>query len=233
MPGETPQGRADFRGSVEATLELLKKGAVVLEDLSRDPRIMNISAPLLLHHDLHKRNIFVDPEDPTKITAVIDWKSTCLDPALFYSQDIPDLCNGIDEPYQQPDSDYGGQSPEETERRDRLAKDVAICRQTWDVGLQGWAPRLYEAQKTDETLTRPFRYSYSCWKDGATGFRNELVELCQKWDELGLDGSCPYQLTADELAEHARLWNDFQDAVTLRNGIARGIHTNEEGWFHI
>lgn len=232
MPDETPRGRADFRGSAKASVELLTKGAVVLEALSRDPRIRNISAPLLLHPDLHKRNIFVDPEDLTKITAVIDWQSTCLEPALLYFQDIPDLCSSTEESFQQPDSE-GGRSPEETARRDTSAKDVAICQQTWDVGLKGWAPRLYAAQKTDETLTRPFRYCYSCWKDGATGFRNELVELCQKWNELGLDGSPPYQLTAEELAEHARQWNDFQDAVNLKNGIAQALNTNEEGWVPI
>ncbi|KAI7780491.1 Altered inheritance of mitochondria protein 9 [Diaporthe eres] len=198
VPCEDPPARADFRGSVEANLELIARGAAVLECLSRDPRIENLSTPLLLHPDLHKRNIFVDPENPTSITA-------------------------------ESESD-GDQSPEETARRDTSAKDMAICRQTWDVGLKGWAPRLYAAQNSDETLTRPFRYCYSCWKDGVAGFRNELVELCQKWSELGLDGSPPYQLTAEELAEHTRQWSDFQDAVNLRNGISQGLNTNEEGW---
>lgn len=229
VPCEDPPARADFRGSVEANLELLTRGAAVLESLSRDPRIENISTPLLLHPDLHKRNIFVDPENPTSIIAVIDWQSTCLDPALFYFQDIPDLCSGFEAFEQESESD-GDQSPEETARRDTSAKDMAICRQTWDVGLKGWAPRLYAAQNSDETLTRPFRYCYSCWKDGVAGFRNELVELCQKWSELGLDGSPPYQLTAEELAEHTRQWSDFQDAVNLRNGISQGLNTNEEGW---
>ncbi|POS71338.1 hypothetical protein DHEL01_v210271 [Diaporthe helianthi] len=122
VPSQTPRGRADFRGSVEANMELLTRGAVVLEALSRDPRIEKVSAPLLLHPDLHKRNIFVDPDNLTKITAVIDWQSTCLDPALFYFQEIPDICSdntgGFD---QQPGSDGGGLSLEETARRDMLA----------------------------------------------------------------------------------------------------------------
>lgn len=229
MPKETPRGRADFRGSTEANVELLTRGAVVLEALSRDPRIENISAPLLLHPDLHERNIFVDPEDPTKITSVIDWQSTCLDPALFYFQDIPDLCSGPETSYQRPGSDED-QSPEETARRDELAKDVAICQQTWDARLRVWAPRLHAAQNTDEAFTRPFRYCYSCWRVGATGFRNELVELCQKWNELGLDGSPPFQLTVEELAEHAKQWEDFQVAVKMRDALGQLLHTNTEGW---
>lgn len=153
MLDETPRGRADFRGSAEAHVELLTRGAAVLEAISRHPRIENISAPLLLYPDLHKRNIFVDPKDPTKITAVIDWHSTCLDPASLYFEDKPDLCSSD----QQPGFD-GGRNAEETARQDTSAKDVAICQQTWDVGLKARTPRLYAAQKTDGSFTRPFLY---------------------------------------------------------------------------
>lgn len=229
MPNETPPGRADFRGAAEATVDLLTRGAVVLEALSRDSRVQNISAPLLLHPDLHKRNIFVDPEDPTKITAIIDWQSTCLDPALLYFEETPDLCHGPEVLDQQLGSDEE-QSPEETENREYTAKDMAICQQTWDVHMRVWAPRLYAAQNTDEALIRPFRYCYSCWRVGATGFRNELVELCQKWNELNLEGSPPFQLTAKELAEHAVHWEDFQAAVKLRDTVTQLLNTNTEGW---
>lgn len=134
-------------------MELLTRGAAVLEAISRDPRIENISVPLLLYTDLHKRNILVDPKDPTKITVVIDWHSTCLGPASLYFQYKPDLCSSD----QQPGFD-GGRNAEEAARQDTSAKDVAICQQTWDLGLKAWAQRLYAAQKTDESLTRPFLY---------------------------------------------------------------------------
>lgn len=232
MPDETPHGRADFRGSAEATVDLLSRGAVVLEALSRDARIENISAPFLLHPDLHKRNIFVDPQDPTKITAVIDWQSARLDPALLYFQDIPDLC-GSPEPSYQPPGSEADRNPEETARQDVAAEDMVICKQAWDAGLRVRAPRLHAAQNTDEALTRPYRYCDSCWTVGATGFRNELVELCQTWTELGLDGSPPFHLTAGELAEHARQWEDFQIAIKLRGALVQLLNTDTQGWVSV
>jgi len=40
------------------------------------------------HDDLHEENIFVDADDPTVITAIIDWQSTCILP-LFDHTMIP------------------------------------------------------------------------------------------------------------------------------------------------
>lgn len=56
------------------------------------------------------------------------------------------------------------------------------------------------------------------------------MALCQKWNELDLDESPRYKLAAEELAEYARQWNDFQDAINLRNGVTQELNTNEEGW---
>ncbi|KAG6356702.1 hypothetical protein INS49_014576 [Diaporthe citri] len=92
IPDEILPTRPAFRGTAEEHVALLSEAEAVLQALSRDPRIEKISSPLLLHPDSQKRNIFVDPDEPTKITAVIDWQSTCLDPGLLYSNEMPDLC---------------------------------------------------------------------------------------------------------------------------------------------
>ena len=36
------------------------------------PRIVALSKPVLWHDDLHAKNIFADPAEPTKILNVID-----------------------------------------------------------------------------------------------------------------------------------------------------------------
>lgn len=47
------------------------------------------SKPVLFHPDFHARNIFVDPDDPTRITSVIDWQATAIEPAFVYNGEIP------------------------------------------------------------------------------------------------------------------------------------------------
>lgn len=46
-----------------------------------------ITAPFLWHNDLHEENIFVDPENPTKIVSIIDWQSNDLLPLFDHNPD--------------------------------------------------------------------------------------------------------------------------------------------------
>lgn len=65
--------------------------AVILNELIQSPLIHNIAAPTLFHADLHKRNIFVSEEDPTKIISLIDWQSTSIEPTFVYANETPDI----------------------------------------------------------------------------------------------------------------------------------------------
>ncbi|KAI3394042.1 hypothetical protein diail_3307, partial [Diaporthe ilicicola] len=235
IPDETPLTRPAFRGTVEEHVALLSEAEAVIQVLSRDPRIEEISSPILLHPDLHKRNIFVDPDEPTKITAIIDWQSTCLDPALLYFNEVPDLCQhprGI--AYDAMDSYKGthDQTPEEAEKEDTLRKEVAILRATWDFSLEAASPKLHAAQTLEHALIRPFRHCSTTWQHGICGFRSDLINLSQGWADLGLSGSCPYQPTKEELAKHTTQWEDFEAALNLERGLINILSTDEEGFVH-
>lgn len=47
----------------------------------------SISGCYLWHNDLHSENIFVDPENPTHITGIIDWQSVQLLPLFDHNPD--------------------------------------------------------------------------------------------------------------------------------------------------
>ncbi|KAK5113994.1 hypothetical protein LTR62_003117 [Meristemomyces frigidus] len=49
------------------------------------PREQWASAFHMWHDDLHEENIFVDADDPTTITAIIDWQSTCIAPLFDHT----------------------------------------------------------------------------------------------------------------------------------------------------
>lgn len=235
IPDETPTIRPAFRGTAEEHVALLSEAEVVLRALSRDQRIEKISSPLLLHPDLHKRNIFVDPDEPTKITAIIDWQSTCLDPALLYFNEVPDLCEhpkGIAHDAMDSYDGVQNQTAEEVERENRLRKEVAILRAAWELGLEEYCPRLHAATTLEHTLLRPFRYCSTTWQQGICGSRSDLIDLCQEWAALGLPRSCPYQPTEEELAKHNAQWGDFEMALNLEKGLMNILSTDEEGFVH-
>jgi hypothetical protein len=61
-----------YRGSVQEHLRLLSISERVIEELVKSPSIQGVSAPTLLHPDIHRRNIYVSEEDPSCVTAIID-----------------------------------------------------------------------------------------------------------------------------------------------------------------
>ncbi|CEL00948.1 hypothetical protein ASPCAL00540 [Aspergillus calidoustus] len=57
-------------------------------------RVRNSAPPLLFHPDLHTRNIFVSDDNPSIITSIIDWQAASIEPAFWYSDEVPDFAEG-------------------------------------------------------------------------------------------------------------------------------------------
>lgn len=51
------------------------------------PKDTTITTPYLWHNDLHDDNIFVDPNNPEKITGIIDWQSCHISPLFNQNPD--------------------------------------------------------------------------------------------------------------------------------------------------
>lgn len=200
-------------------------------ELIKSPLIREVSAGMLLHPDLNKRNIYVSPDDPTHITALIDWQSTCIEPTFVYANETPDLIasppnlSSITEM----EEEFLGRVDDPKER-EKLERDCRICQQTFEVTLCGFAPKLAAARATDETLLRSLRYCHSSYRDGAAALRQELIELSQRWSELGLPNICPYQPSTEDLAEHAKQWQDFETTQKFKLFLMHMLDSNSDGW---
>ncbi|KAH0175667.1 hypothetical protein KCU67_g45, partial [Aureobasidium melanogenum] len=79
-----PNGKP-YQGYVEGHVQLLGIARQILQILARDPRINGNASPTIMHPDLHLHNIFVDPDDPTTMTAFIDWQGTSIEPAFEHA----------------------------------------------------------------------------------------------------------------------------------------------------
>jgi len=92
IPPENPTPTLPYCGTAGDHIELIDHTRQVLKALGQTQQIQNVSVPGLFHPDLHKRNIFVDLADPTKITALIDWQAASLDPNSFLALAILLTC---------------------------------------------------------------------------------------------------------------------------------------------
>jgi hypothetical protein len=232
-----------YRGSVKEHLRLLDVGSRVVQELARSALIKNVAIPTLLHPDIHKRNIFVSKKDPSQVTAIIDWQSTSVEPAFVYANHTPDFVEdpAADIPIleklmqgEAPDMEsskgVSAEDPEEEAARRRYEKDVSTCQQTYEVVLQDFVPKPHNARAMDKTLLRPFRYCDTSWRDSAAALRQELIDISQRWTELGLPGSCPYQPTPEELREHEKHFEDFETVQQLKLFLKRALDAESDGW---
>ncbi|PKX97291.1 uncharacterized protein P174DRAFT_402425, partial [Aspergillus novofumigatus IBT 16806] len=191
-----------YHGSVQNHLRLLEGAWVVLRQIAADSRIKTTSSPLLFHPDLHMRNIFVSEDDPTLISSIIDWQSASIEPAFWYSDEVPGF-----------------------------ARENDICATTFELSSRFLTPKLSRPRLMDENLFRPLRYCYRTWKDGAVALRHELIETSRHWTELGFEGQCLYPIpTSEELANHEGEYKLFEAAQNLRRDLSNLLNTASDGW---
>lgn len=187
----------------------------MIKKIAEDPRIQNAAGPVMLHPDLHKRNIFVSEDDPTIITAIIDWQSSSIEPAFWYANEVPDFAQPIRDP----------------SCEDQIEPKSEACAKAYDICTQFLIPKLSEPRLMDEAFFRPFRYCYRTWEDGAVAFREELIQTSRRWKELGLAESCPFPLPGpDEYAVHRKDYKLFEAAHQLKHSLSSLLNTPSDGW---
>ncbi|KAL5335577.1 kinase-like domain-containing protein [Aspergillus crustosus] len=197
-----PEKRAIYHGSPETHSALLKCARSVLKRMSTNTRICDSAAPLLFHPDLHMRNIFVSEDDPSVITSIIDWQGASIEPAFWYSDEVPDFATGSE-----------------------------LCTRAFDLSSQFYTPKLSGPRLMDDTLYRPFLYSYRTWKDGAVALHHEIIETARLWKEIRFKGQCPYPLpTREELVSHEKEYKLFETAQQLRTDLSGLLDTASDGW---
>lgn len=169
----------------------------------------------MFHPDLHKRNLFVSEDDPTVVTAILDWQSTCIEPAFSYSDAIPDFAQRLPDP----------------SNEDITEPKSEACAKAYDVCVQFLLPTLSAATSTDEALLRPFRYYHRTWQDGAVAFHEELLQTSRHWEELGYAAPCPFPFPCPAaIAVHQKEYKLFEAAQQLRHSLSGLLNTASDDW---
>lgn len=227
IPACAPEDQLPYRGSIQDHVRFVKDCGAVLHDLVKEPQVQHISKPTLLHADLHKRNIFVSDSDPTKITGIIDWQSTSIEPAFIYANETPDFATLVDRVFETARNaqDQAIQSKKQT--------DIQLCAEAFEVWMKGYAPTISQARAVDDTILRPFRHCNTSWRDSVTAVRGDLIDLAQKWNALGLQGSCSYQPTEDELLIHEDSYQDLESVLGLKAWLMQTLGITSDGWVPI
>jgi hypothetical protein len=198
-----------------------------------------ILRPVLLHHDLHSDNIFVDSSDPTKISSIIDWQAVYATP--LFLQAFPSIFD-CDDPYPwgavQPklpkDFDALSQAEkelaEETLVRLRLKKFYELASRKFNQPL---VMAMDAMRNDDDPTTFIFHIVGQSSQDGPVPLKELLIQIYEKWDKImerrGLATPCPISFSKDEIdksRQQVEAWADaYGEFDSLRANIA-----GKDGW---
>ncbi|TGO16472.1 hypothetical protein BPAE_0493g00030 [Botrytis paeoniae] len=188
------------------------------------------SLPTLLHADLHARNIYVSDEDPTLITCLIDWQSSSIEPAFIYANKVPDFAGA---PEKSSEEAASSNEPSLSSQDIKMQKVSSYCHQAYEICMKAFIPKMQVARSIHQLLIRPFQYSHTSWREGATAVRQEFLDLAENRNELGLASECPYSPTQDELEIHQKEHKAFEHVQELKPMLIKLLRTDSDGWVPI
>lgn len=198
------------------------------------------SCPALLHNDLHSDNIFVDKNDPSKLTGIIDWQAAYIAP-LFLQARIPAV---FDYDYAYP---WGGDQPKLPEdfhklplpmrkeaiqqlERQRLKKQYELTTRNLNPRL---ARAMDEIEVRDDPTSSIFHVVGNISINGPIALQELLIQIYEKWDLIAarrrIRVPCPLTFTEEEIRQArqtAKEWTDaYNEFETLRSELL-----GKDGW---
>ncbi|PYH73234.1 uncharacterized protein BO88DRAFT_421641 [Aspergillus vadensis CBS 113365] len=197
------------------------------------PLLGQSAQPTLWHTDLHMGNIYVAPDDRTRIVSVIDFQSISVMP-LFLQSRWPEFLK--------PPDNYtkGFTSPELPGGYDNMDDESKmLARREWS---QAKLAKAYEVSTylenrpahTARNVPRVFRELFTrCGEVSEMGvipLRACLIEIFQNWSNLGFTGSCPYSFTEEEIQTHERQFAEYQAWHDVQHLAQECLDTDAEGW---
>lgn len=173
------------------------------------------TAPILWHKDLHADNIFVDSDDPTRITGIIDWQGVHVHPS-FLQVRLPSLIE-----YEGPILDDHEQAKlpsdfaELSDAAQKAARALFLAQTLWSlhkVCVHQECPDLHRTLQYQDTLPAQIMRMTGSISDDGEPYLQDLIATAAEpdiWQEIvannGKDKAktvCPLKYTEDERATH-------------------------------
>ncbi|KAH7379599.1 phosphotransferase enzyme family protein [Pyrenochaeta sp. MPI-SDFR-AT-0127] len=146
-----------------------------------------ITSPCLWHNDLHCDNIFVDPENPEKLTGIIDWQSCHVSPLFNHTPDPAFLdWDGLEPETLDlaPRPKLSGLPPEERSKaiREYSIQNVFIG---WRKLMNAKNLDLYRAVEFRQTAAYGLIFlAHRMFEYGEAHFQSLVVDLKDTWTDL-------------------------------------------------
>lgn len=191
--------------------------------------------PILWHADLHMGNIYVNPDEHSKIVSLIDFQSTSVLPAFLQTQwpiflkppQNYDYVKGIFQPKLPDDFDNLDEDSRQLVLREwsqvKLAKAYEVSTFLEDRAA-------HDAMNAPRVFRELFIRCGEVSEVGLVPLRACLIEIFQDWASLGFSGKCPFSFSQEEIDEHEHHFAEYQAWHEVRALAEECLDTDAEGW---
>ncbi|EFQ97421.1 phosphotransferase enzyme family protein [Nannizzia gypsea CBS 118893] len=235
-----PEGIFGGPGGYEPTA---KNKLDVLDDFEKVaayllPKDTSVHIPVLWHGDLHDNNIFVDPDDPSKILSIIDWQATYIAP-LFQQARTPGFLDfagpqpsiGLTALPPLPD-DFESLSTAEKEEAKKLQSKQSLYK-IYEIHSGRENMPVFKALQHSEILgSQIISLISQVFNDGEPIIKGQIMQLSFEWKKLvGPDGlPCPLQFTEADIAAQEFDQQRWEEGVQLKGDVLEALGGTEHGW---
>lgn len=207
------------------------------------PKQESFRASVMWHSDLHANNIFVNPEKPTEIVAIIDWQSVHLSPFFLqarhpalieFNGPIPEGFGRIELP-----ENFANLSADE-QKEAKMLRSAQSLYKLYEVELRQRNNDIFRALQYRETLAcKITALAGSLFSDGEPIVNGMLMAVEKEWLDIvgpGPDGrpsvACPLVFSAQEKTLQSVHEAQWVRGVELMEDVLDqvGAYRGWDGW---
>ncbi|KAJ5155011.1 Aminoglycoside phosphotransferase [Penicillium coprophilum] len=233
--GHHPSHAHFYNGSVEEQTHLLETTIRLMLLWDTNSILSRSSQPTLWHTDLHMGNIYVSPDEHSRIVSFIDLQGVLVLPAFLQAR-WPVFLNPAKE-----DEYVKGliqpKLPDNFNQLDEGEKRAASSEWEQDMRAKAYEVATYLENRPAYTamiVPRVFRELFiRCGETSEMGvlpLRECLIEIFHSWSDLGFTGDCPFSFTKEEIETHQSQFADYQDWHQVQAIARECLETDAEGW---
>jgi len=220
----------------DGNISLLRSTISLMKYLESNPILEKYVRPIICHTDLHFGNVFVSDDSnvtPPKILSFIDWQSISISP-LFLQARWPVF---LEPPDDYPQGLVKPQRPQnyaELSEDDKKLADFTFDQVNQAKGYEISSRLNNETAYRAMTLPRVFKELFlrtgEAYEEGTIALRECLIEIWSNWAELGFSGNCPYSFSDEEVEQHRKQFEEYQEWHQVWKLARDALCTDSDGW---
>lgn len=222
-----------YQGSVEEQAHLLESTISLMRMLDSHPTLMKSGQPTLWHTDLHMGNIYVAPNESSRIVSIIDFQSLSVLPAFLQTQwpiflkPPPSYTKGLVQPKLPEGFD---ELDEESKSLARYEWSQAKLAKAYEVSIYLEDRAAHDAMNVPRVFRELFIRCGEVSEFGVIPLRACLIEIFQNWSNLGFTGRCPFSFEEEEINTHEHQFIEYQAWHEVQRLAWECLDTDAEGW---